>query len=141
VFQATMAGTGKVSRLGAGSFYRMVESGFARLQSSIGRETGEPFMTGYSTRLSRKAIWLYSRVTPSKFWTGEGYFGTRGTFFADVDGDGKADAIVVNDNGITVRLSQGDNFGPSKFWIGEPMRCFPGPLLIFLRFTSFSKPQ
>ena len=31
------------------------------------------------------------------------YFGTRGTFFADVSGDGRADAIVVNDDTVTVR--------------------------------------
>jgi hypothetical protein len=30
------------------------------------------------------------------------YFGTPGTFFADVTGDGRADAIVVNDDTITV---------------------------------------
>ena len=36
-------------------------------------------------------------------WTHGPYYGTRGTFFADVTGDGKADAIVVNDDTITVR--------------------------------------
>ena len=40
---------------------------------------------------------------PNEDWTGGPYFGTRGTFFADVTGDGKADAIVVNDNTVTVR--------------------------------------
>ncbi len=36
-------------------------------------------------------------------WTHAPYFGTRGTFFADVTGDGRADAIVVNDTTTTVR--------------------------------------
>ena len=36
-------------------------------------------------------------------WTSNPYYGTRGTFFADVTGDGKADAIVVNNDKVTVR--------------------------------------
>ena len=31
-------------------------------------------------------------------WTREPYFGSRGTFFADVTGDGRADAIAVNND-------------------------------------------
>ena len=38
------------------------------------------------------------------------------TFFADVDGDSKADAIVVNDTGITVRRSDGTKFLPAEMW-------------------------
>ena len=38
-------------------------------------------------------------------WTLNPYYGTRGTFFADVTGDGRADAIVVNDDRVTVRRS------------------------------------
>jgi hypothetical protein len=34
------------------------------------------------------------------------YYGTRGTFFADVTGDGRADAIVVNNDTVTVRRSR-----------------------------------
>ncbi|MEH1945749.1 MAG: hypothetical protein V7K77_01975, partial [Nostoc sp.] len=40
-------------------------------------------------------------------WTQNPYYGSRGTFFADVTGDGRADAIVVNDDKITVRRSNG----------------------------------
>lgn len=40
---------------------------------------------------------------PNEDWTHGAYYGTRGTFFADVTGDGRADAIVVNDD--TVRRS------------------------------------
>ena len=35
-------------------------------------------------------------------WTSEPYYGNRGTVFADVDGDGRVDAIVVNDGAIVV---------------------------------------
>jgi hypothetical protein len=38
-------------------------------------------------------------------WTQNPYYGTRGTFFADVTGDGKTDAIVVNNDKVTVRRS------------------------------------
>src|SRR3954447_22222222 len=53
-------------------------------------------------------------------WTGGPYYGTLGTFFADVDDDGKADAIVVNDYGITVRRSDGSRFLPNEDWTGGP---------------------
>lgn len=36
-------------------------------------------------------------------WTQNPYFGSRGTFFADVTGDGRTDAIVVNNDKVTVR--------------------------------------
>jgi murein DD-endopeptidase MepM/ murein hydrolase activator NlpD len=39
-------------------------------------------------------------------WTGNPYYGSRGTHFADVTGDRKADAIVVNDDKITVHRSK-----------------------------------
>lgn len=51
-------------------------------------------------------------------WTNGPYFGTRGTFFADVDGDGLTDAIVVNDGGITVRRSNGSRFTANQTWAG-----------------------
>jgi bacillolysin len=51
---------------------------------------------------------------PNQDWTGGPYYGTRGTFFADVTGDGKADATVVNDNTVTVRRSTGAAFGPVR---------------------------
>jgi hypothetical protein len=42
---------------------------------------------------------------PNENWTHGPYYGSRGTYFADVSGDGRADAIVVNDNTVTVRRS------------------------------------
>ncbi len=53
-------------------------------------------------------------------WTDRAYFGTRDTFFADVTGDGRADAIVVNDNRIVVRPSTGLSFGPNQVWTTNP---------------------
>ena len=53
-------------------------------------------------------------------WTNEPYFGSRGTFFADVDKDGRADAIVVNNDKITVRRSTGSGFGAYEAWTNEP---------------------
>jgi hypothetical protein len=40
-------------------------------------------------------------------WTGSTFSGTRGTYFADVTGDGRADAIAHNDTSIAVRKSNG----------------------------------
>ena len=56
---------------------------------------------------------------PNQEWTEEAFYGDRGTFFADVDGDGKADAIVVNDNRVVVRPSTGSNFAPNQEWTEE----------------------
>jgi hypothetical protein len=39
-----------------------------------------------------------------------------GIFFADVTGRGKADAIVVNGNAVTVRRSNGNRFMPNEQW-------------------------
>jgi ribosomal protein L27 len=43
-----------------------------------------------------------------------------GTHFADVDGDGKVDAIVVNKTGIAVRRSDGTKFLPNEIWSAVP---------------------
>ncbi len=43
-------------------------------------------------------------------WTDGGYYGSRGTYFTDVTGDGRADAVVVNDDGVYVRPSTGNAF-------------------------------
>src|SRR5262245_44594777 len=53
-------------------------------------------------------------------WTSNPYFGDRGVVFADVDGDAKADAIVVNNDAITVRRSTGTAFGPNELWTSNP---------------------
>jgi FG-GAP-like repeat len=54
---------------------------------------------------------------PNVVWSTVPYFGEEGTFFADVTGDGKADAIVVNKNQIVVRPSLGSSFGPNEWWL------------------------
>ena len=56
---------------------------------------------------SSQALW-----TPSPFW------GWRGTYFADVDGDKRADAIAVDSRGVAVMRSTGTKFENMKFWDG-----------------------
>jgi hypothetical protein len=54
---------------------------------------------------------------PSTNWTGNTEFkGTYGTYFADVDGDGKADAVASTSTGLQVRRSTGTSFGPVENW-------------------------
>jgi FG-GAP-like repeat len=63
---------------------------------------------------------------PNEEWAAGPDVGSRGTFFADVDGDGRADAIAVNDNpdpatygpGVLIRRSTGNSFGPIEDWGG-----------------------
>ncbi|MDJ1172572.1 S8 family serine peptidase [Roseofilum capinflatum] len=57
-----------------------------------------------------------SEFLETQKWTEFGYGGKYGTFFADVTGDGKADAIVVNDEGVTVRRSDGTRFLWNEPW-------------------------
>jgi hypothetical protein len=52
---------------------------------------------------------------PSQAWAGA-FYGPRGTFFADVTGDGKADVIAVNDYTTVVRRSTGVGFGVNELW-------------------------
>jgi FG-GAP-like repeat len=62
----------------------------------------------------------YNCFGPNQDWTHGPYYGSRGTYFVDVDGDRRADAIVVNDTGITVRRSTGTSFGPYETWSNVP---------------------
>jgi hypothetical protein len=61
----------------------------------------------------------------NQHWINESYFGDKGTFFADVNGDSMADAIVVNSenrpgiDGVFVRLSTGNGFGAAQRWTNE----------------------
>ncbi len=53
-------------------------------------------------------------------WAWGPYYGDRGTFFADVTGDGKADAIAVNNSNVFVRRSDGTAFQPNESWTTNP---------------------
>ena len=65
------------------------------------------------------------RENPASFsfeetWVDGPYFGSKGTHFADVTGDGRADAIVVNNEKITVRRSTGTGFSGNESWTDGP---------------------
>jgi hypothetical protein len=53
---------------------------------------------------------------PEEKWTSELYFGRYATDITDVTGDGKADAVVVNEYGVVVRRSTGSGFAPNESW-------------------------
>jgi hypothetical protein len=53
-------------------------------------------------------------------WTANPYYGDVGSSAADVDGNGRADAIVVNGTDITVRRSTGSAFGAYETWTTNP---------------------
>ena len=55
---------------------------------------------------SRRGVVLVSRPCgfgPNEAWTSKPYYRTRGTFLADVTGDGRANAIVINDDKVVTR--------------------------------------
>jgi hypothetical protein len=68
-----------------------------------------------------------SRFGGNEDWTGQAYYGSRGTYFADLTGDGTSDAIAVNNDGIYVRLSNGTQFvGPAQNWTGSAVHDLSG---------------
>ena len=92
-------------------------------------DIGNPDHTTDVTYSTGSTIWCFFRSSytfknpvlatgfgPNEDWTHGAYYGSRGTFFADVTGDGRADAIVVNDDTVTVRRSTGSGFGPNEDW-------------------------
>lgn len=58
-----------------------------------------------------------SSFSANETWISGAYFGDRETTFADATGDGKADAIVVNNSGVTVRRSTGSSFSANETWV------------------------
>ncbi|WP_222425323.1 hypothetical protein, partial [Planktothrix tepida] len=57
-----------------------------------------------------------TKFLPNEKWTEIGYIGQNGTWFADVTGDGKADAIGSNNDGVYIRRSNGTKFLPNEKW-------------------------
>lgn len=65
-----------------------------------------------------------TKFLPNETWTEQAYWGEQGIYFADVTGDGKADAIAINDQSPTiddehviVRPSDGEEFRPNQYWL------------------------
>ncbi|GAK59612.1 hypothetical protein U27_06597 [Candidatus Vecturithrix granuli] len=71
--------------------------------------------TGVTVRRSTGADFGTSDAA-NEAWTTNSFYGTRGTYFADGTGDGKADAIVMNDYSVTIRRSTGINFSDNEPW-------------------------
>lgn len=64
-----------------------------------------------------------SRFLPNAAWTIKPFHGTRGTAFADLNGDGRADAIFLNDLTVTVKPSSGSMFAElvgAQPWVAQP---------------------
>jgi hypothetical protein len=55
----------------------------------------------------------------SPCWTTGPWWGHKGTFFADVTGDGKADAIAIDNTRVLVRASTGTSFAAQRTWISS----------------------
>jgi hypothetical protein len=78
---------------------------------------------GISVELSAQ-----SGFWPVSSWTTSPYTGSVTTAYADVTGDGRADAIVVNLGAITVRRSNGSSFTGNETWTTGPFFGFHDPV-------------
>ncbi|WP_326836023.1 VCBS repeat-containing protein [Amycolatopsis rhabdoformis] len=55
-------------------------------------------------------------VTPPQQWSTTPFYGTEKTFTGDVDADGKADLIAVNDTDVQVMRSTGAGYAAPEVW-------------------------
>src|SRR5947209_21381 len=91
--------------------------------NQFGLHWAGPFDTSDAVRQTSAMDALIAALSgfyPNEDWTHGAYYGSVGTYFADVDGDGRADAIVVNADKITVRRSTGAAFGTYESWTSDP---------------------
>ncbi len=73
-----------------------------------------------SVPLAGAATNSQGRFGQNESWTSNPFFGSKRTFFADVTGDRKADAIAVNGDKVTVRRSTGSKFSANESWTTNP---------------------
>jgi FG-GAP-like repeat len=58
----------------------------------------------------------YNGFGGNEIWSNVEFYGSRGTFFADVTGDGKVDMIAINSDYVYIRRSLGTYFGGNEIW-------------------------
>ena len=102
---------GVTIRATQGPFHGTLATAFADLAGRRGPT--EAIAVNRSGILVKRGLGNGTFAATTELWTGKPYYGARGTYFADVTGDGRADAIAVNSSGTTVRPSSGSAFGPT----------------------------
>jgi hypothetical protein len=78
------------------------------------------FKNGISVRPSDGTRFLRGEPWSPRGFYGTDESGTANIYFADVTGDGRADAIVSNPNGLDVRVSDGRGFLRNEAWTNGP---------------------
>lgn len=106
-FFADVNGDGLADAIGINDGTRIVGDSGIAVRESINQYPGSlhsPHPETYEIRVRGD-----EPVGPWGYWTKgrteDAFYGTHGTFFADVNGNGTADAIAVKDDGVWVRLS------------------------------------
>ncbi len=61
-----------------------------------------------------------SGFSAPQLWSSTPFYGSRATLCGDLNGDGKADLIAVDDNATFVMQSNGSAFGPVQNWSTTP---------------------
>jgi hypothetical protein len=101
-----------------GAFYG-TGGAFAADVTGDGFADGVGFGNGYVGVVSTGAAGFGNPGANYFMWTGMPMLGSKATFLADVDGDGRADAVAVFDNEISVARSEGKKLlAPPTRWGG-----------------------
>jgi hypothetical protein len=97
-------------------------TGTVQFADVTGDGRGDAIVVNNSGIIVRPADSTGTSFLPNQIWSSSAYYGAYETFFADVtgpDADGKrrADVIVINEWGVSVRKSTGTGFATSQTWI------------------------
>lgn len=87
---------------------------------------GRDDIVGFGTSGIRVSLSTGNGLTQNSLWTSEQLFASRNIDASrhvrevgDVNGDGRADAVLFSDQGVMVALSNGSGFGPARLWIAD----------------------
>jgi hypothetical protein len=124
VAPATPQGRGNTGT-GFGSIWTMSETALNGQTNFVADVTGDGKADVVNVNASGQTIVYVSTSSDtqisfnSQIWTQSAGLGQFGTLLADVNGDKKADLVLLNNNSVTVMPSTGSNWGAAQTWVNQ----------------------